>query len=89
MVAVTLVQIVNIFFQVYILLLLARILISWVNLDPYHPVVRFLYNVTEPVLAPVRRILPPAGMFDLSPMVVMILAIILNRLLVSLISALF
>lgn len=85
----TLVQIVNIVFQLYILLLLARILISWVNLDPYHPVVRFLYSVTEPVLAPVRRVLPPAGMFDLSPMVVMILAIILRQFLVSLIYSLF
>jgi YggT family protein len=88
-VAETLVQIVSIFFQLYILLLLARILLSWVNLDPHHPVVRFLYNVTEPVLAPVRRILPPSGMFDLSPMVVMIGAIILRQLLVSLIRSLF
>jgi YggT family protein len=58
--------------EIYGFILLARVLISWVQLDPYHPVVRFLHDATEPVLRPVRELLPPMGGFDLSPMVVFI-----------------
>ncbi len=55
----------------YQLILLARVLMSWLpNLDPNNPIVRFLYQVTEPVLAPIRNALPPMGGIDLSPLVV-------------------
>jgi len=58
--------------------------ISWVNADPYNPIVRFLYVATEPVLARVRRVLPVyAGGFDLSPVVVWIAVIFLQRFLVQ------
>ncbi|MEZ4659813.1 MAG: YggT family protein [Caldilineaceae bacterium] len=57
----------------YTFVLLARILISWIpNIDPYHPIVQLLYQVTEPVLDPARRIIPPLGMIDISPIVVFI-----------------
>lgn len=60
--------------QLYTFVLLARILISWIpNLDPYHPAVRMLYQVTEPVLEPARKLIPPIGMIDISPIVVFIL----------------
>jgi YggT family protein len=42
-------------------IIIAQSLISWVNPDPYNPIVRFLYRVTEPVLAPIRRWASPAG----------------------------
>jgi YggT family protein len=84
-----LVQIVSLAIGVFQLLLLARILMGWINVDPYHPVVRFLYNATEPILAPVRKVIPPAGMFDLSPMVVFIGVIILEAFLISLIRSIF
>lgn len=52
-------------------MILARILMTWIpNLDYYHPLVRFIYDWTEPVLAPFRRMLPPLGGFDLSPILV-------------------
>ena len=54
----------------YIWVVIARALISWVNPDPYNPIVRFLYNVTEPVLRPVRRILPMGIGIDFSPLIV-------------------
>lgn len=55
----------------YQLILLARVLMSWLpNLDPNNPIVRFLNQVTEPVLAPIRSALPPMGGIDLSPLVV-------------------
>ena len=57
--------------QVYQLILLARVLMSWIpNLDPNNPIARALYQATEPVLAPIRSALPPLGGIDLSPLVV-------------------
>jgi len=56
-------------FELYSYVLLVRVLISWFRPDPYNPLVQLLYQLTEPLLAPIRRILPPAGMLDLSPLV--------------------
>lgn len=57
--------------QAYQLILLARVLMTWIpNLDYSHPIANFLYQATEPVLAPIRRALPPMGSIDLSPLVV-------------------
>ncbi len=73
--------IINLAFTVFNLLILARVLISWLQLDPYSPIIQFLHNTTEPFLAPVRRRLPPVGMMDLSPLVVLIIAWVLQGLL--------
>lgn len=57
--------------HIYQLILLARVLMSWIpNLDQNNPIARFLYQATEPVLAPIRSALPPMGGIDLSPLVV-------------------
>lgn len=50
------------------LLILIRVLMSWFPIDPNNPIVRLLIDITEPVLAPFRRIIPRIGMFDLSPL---------------------
>lgn len=64
---------------IYTFVLLARILMSWIpNLDRYNPIVQFLYQVTEPVLEPARRLIPPIGMMDISPIVVFIVLGILQ-----------
>jgi YggT family protein len=57
----------------YTYVIIARAIISWVNPDPYNPIVRFLYNVTEPVLYRVRRTIPfaYAGGLDFSPLIVL------------------
>jgi YggT family protein len=57
--------------NLYGFILLFRALLSWFNLDPYNPVSQFLYRLTEPVLDPIRRILPPVGMIDFSIIVAM------------------
>lgn len=55
--------------QIYIFIVVARAVISWVGPDPYNPIVRFLYNATDPVLQRIRRVLPlQFSGFDLSPM---------------------
>ncbi|MBW2148135.1 MAG: YggT family protein [Deltaproteobacteria bacterium] len=63
--------------NIYMWVIIIRALISWVNPDPYNPIVQFLVNVTEPVLYRIRRFLPSMGL-DLSP-VVAILAIVFLR----------
>jgi YggT family protein len=88
-IASVLITLTNVVIQGFILALLVRALLSWVHVDPYHPLVRFLYNVTEPVLEPIRRILPRTGMFDFSPLVAIIAALALQRLLTILILVLF
>lgn len=56
----------------YLFIVIARALISWVNPDPRNPIVRFLYNATEPLLYRVRRVLPDLGGIDFSPLVVIV-----------------
>ena len=62
---------------VFIIVMLIRVVFSWVSPYPTNPVTRFAYRITEPVLAPIRRILPPMSGIDLSPMVVMLGAYLL------------
>lgn len=77
----------NYLFYALEILILARIIFSFVQVSPYHPtwgpVYRFVYNATEPLLGPIRRMLPPMGGLDFSPMVLLILADILRQLLLS------
>jgi YggT family protein len=70
--------------EIYMWLIIARALISWVNPDPYNPIVRFLYNVTEPVLSYLRRRFPMVyGGLDLSPLAVLAVIIFLKVFLVG------
>jgi YggT family protein len=58
--------------EAYFWIIIARAVISWVSPDPYNPIVRFLYRVTEPVLRPIRHRLPAMMGLDISPMIVLI-----------------
>ncbi len=71
--------------RVYSWVLLARALVSWIpNLDPYNPAVQVLYQVTEPVLEPIRKIIPPlGGMMDISILVAFFAIIVLEQILRS------
>ena len=50
-----------------------RIIASWIAVDPRNPLMAFLHEITEPILAPIRQFMPRIGMIDLSPMVAIIL----------------
>ncbi len=63
-----LIELANGALTVYKYILIASALISWVNPDPYNPIVSFLRRVTEPLLSRIRRIMPDTGMVDLSPL---------------------
>ncbi|MDD5760216.1 MAG: YggT family protein [Desulfobulbaceae bacterium] len=70
-------------FSAYMWIIIGRAIISWVNADPYNPIVRFIYEVTEPLLYRIRRTLPVvAGGIDLSPMVLIMAIIFLQSFLV-------
>ena len=71
------------------LLMLARIIFSWGNIDRYNPIVNFVYQVTEPVLAPIRNILPSTGMIDFSPMVAILLVEVVTRVLSAIVLSVF
>lgn len=71
--ATTLIALLQLLSQLFSLLILARILMSWVQVDRGNVVVKLIFDLTEPILAPIRRILPSAGMFDFSPMVAILL----------------
>ncbi len=69
--------------EIYFWIIIARAALSWVNPDPYNPIVRFLYQVTEPVLGRVRRFLPHMGGLDLSPLIVLLALLFLKRFLIA------
>ena len=70
--------------QIYLLILLVRVVFSFVSPFPTNPVSRFAWLMTEPVLAPIRRVLPAAGGLDFSPLVVFFAGYLLIGLLNSL-----
>ena len=53
--------------------IIGRALLSWFNLGPSNPIIRFLYEITEPILGPMRRVIPMIGMMDISPLVAILL----------------
>ena len=72
-------DILNIILSLYMWVIIIRAIISWVNPDPYNPIVRFLHNITEPVLYRIRKVLPPIGGIDLSPLVAILAIIFLKE----------
>ena len=77
-------QVLDFVLWAYQWILIARVVISWIDADPYNPIVRFIYNLTEPVLERVRERLPLiAAGFDLSPLVVWLAIWFIKRFLVQ------
>lgn len=73
----------DIVLTLYMYVIIGRAIISWVNPDPYNPIVSFLYRATEPVLARIRSMLPPLGGLDLAPMLVILVIIFMQNFLVK------
>ncbi len=67
----------------YLWIIIGRAIISWVNADPYNPIVRFLYDVTEPLLSRIRRVVPLfGGGIDFSPMILIVAVMFLRSFIV-------
>lgn len=84
-----LLRVINLAFTLYTLAFIARSLLSWFRVDPYHPLARFLFQITEPILAPLRRYIPPIGGVDFTPWAALAILWIAEILLRTLILALF
>ena len=87
MIGSTLLVAVNVLFQFASLAILARVILSWlpmlgVRIDPYSPLIRFLYQITDPILEPIRRF-ATFGMMDFSPIVALFLLEIIRRVLIT------
>jgi YggT family protein len=76
---VALASVIGLVLNIYMWIIIARAVISWVNPDPYNPIVRFLYSITDPVLLAIRRF----GGIDFSPIVIIMAIIFLQRFLVA------
>lgn len=86
---VLLLRVINIVFTLYSLAFIARALLPWFRISHYHPAMQFLIRVTEPVLAPLRRYIPPVGGVDFTPMVALLILWFVEQLLQTLVVALF
>jgi YggT family protein len=64
---------VNLLLQILLIAIFVRVLLTWLPIDQSNRIVRILFDVTEPVLAPFRRVIPRIGMFDLSPIAAMLI----------------
>lgn len=71
----------NLLFSVLYFAILVRILLTWIPMSQDNAIVRLLNQITEPILAPARRIIPPMGGMDFSPMIVLLLLYMVQRLL--------
>lgn len=81
-----LVYFVNFLFQALMLAIVGRALMSWFPIrpgNPFHPLAVVLHQMTEPILAPLRRIIPTFGMIDLSPIVALLLLQLLQQVLIT------
>lgn len=67
----TLIDLVQFLSKIFYVLILARVVLSWVSPNPGNPLVGFIYRLTEPIMAPVRKLIPSAGGMDFSPMLVL------------------
>ena len=69
----SLMEVILMLIHIVMLLIFVRAVISWLSLSPYNQIVQFLYRVTDPMLNPIRRILPRTGRFDFSPLVAILI----------------
>ena len=82
-----LVQLISMIANLLIILIFVWVILSWI-LPPYHPVREALDRILEPMLAPIRRVVPLAGMIDFSPMILMILIELISRVLINVVLSL-
>jgi YggT family protein len=83
------IRLINLLFTLYSLAIILRALLPWFGIDTYRPVMRFLIQITEPLLAPLRRYVPPIGGLDFTPMLALIILWIIEELLRALLTTVF
>jgi len=79
-------DVVNLAFEVMMWLVVIRCILSFIRHNPYQPIIRFIYDITEPIMAPFRRLLPPAGGIDFSPIIVWMVLMLLRNLVLGILN---
>ncbi len=72
-------SLINFIFEILNLILIIRIILSWVPHNRYHPIINFIYEITEPILKPFRNMINPIQGIDISPIIVFILLRLLRN----------
>ena len=82
------IALIRLLFQAFYVLLIIRVLLSWVpGVAQDHPAVVFVFRATSPLLSPIRRVMPPVGGLDLSPLVAILLLTLVQSLVINLLEA--
>jgi YggT family protein len=81
-----LIQIIDVVSQILVLLVIISAILSFF-MDPYHPIRRGVDNIVQPMLEPIRRVVPSIGMFDFSPLILIILIQVISNLLIAFLSS--
>ncbi|NOY59894.1 MAG: YggT family protein [Calditrichaeota bacterium] len=76
-------SVLHLLFTLYIYVIIARVVISWIRINPYNQIVRFIVRITEPPLAWIRKYIPTFGGLDFSPVILIFVVVFLDRFLVS------
>ncbi len=77
----TVVNLIVVIIQILTFAILARSILTWFPMNPNNPVITVLWHITEPILSPLRRIIPRVGMIDITPMVAIILLYVISAVL--------
>jgi len=83
MILVIIAKLINFLANAAVLLIIVKVILSYI-LSPFHPVRQAINRIVEPVLTPIRRVVPPVGMFDFSPLILIVIIEVLSMLLVNL-----
>ncbi|MDD2586448.1 MAG: YggT family protein [Syntrophomonadaceae bacterium] len=89
MIGYQIIQIVNAAFTVLIYLIIGRCLLSFIKHNPYQPIFKFVYDVTEPIMAPFRKLLPSAGGMDFSPILAVLALSLVQKLVIGILQGIF
>jgi len=81
------VNILNILFEIFIWLLMIRIILSWLPHNRFHPIIDYIYKITNPILEPFRNMINPISGIDLSPLIVFFLLRLIQNYLISFINS--
>ncbi len=80
----TIVDLINMAFTILVWIIIGRCILSFVRHDPYQPIIKFIYDVSEPIMAPFRKLIPPTGGIDFSPIIAVLALSLLQKIIIEL-----
>lgn len=80
----TLVDLINMAFSILVWIIIGRCILSFIRHDPYQPIIKFIYDVSEPIMAPFRKLMPPMGGMDFSPIIAVFALSLLQKVVITL-----